>query len=779
MSRVFISYRRSDSQDVTGRIYDRLIAIPEIGKEGVFRDVQSIASGVDWRVALDQALLGCQVMLVVIGPHWLTAKDERGKARLEDPNDPVRLEIEAGLQRKIRVVPLFASGATPIEPLKLPLSLKALASIQGPGIRSDPDFHPDMDGLVRDLQQWLAEPPPSGPHAEAPPGWLLIDPEFLAGRRQELTPEQRVQYFNGQWPGWEEALSPAIPPRAIVQEVLAHLETPRHKGEVVVVQMLGAGGEGKTTALMQIVCDLAAKSPKWAVLWRDSLEAPLDPAYLLRYARPGTTWLVATDYADLTARNTFDAVRAVREANRINVCFLLCARDTDWLGAQADRLDFKRYALVFPKPMRGLTDAEARRIVAAWRACGPEGMGRLRDETPEAAARLLVEKAKSEWGSDDGSFLGAMLLTRFGDDLKGHVKDLLDRLRARPGPGTVPGQDNLLWAFAHLALPHADGHPILSKEVLAGALGCKPEVIHQQVIGPLGQEAAAGTAGRFLLTRHRAIATTAAGLLTGVYHYDRDYIYVALVRAAVGAIRDGDRVEAMKDWQFLSTAFFERGKDLRRRGDDRRGRDEQDLGIRLARVAAEEDPSDPFFRVHWGSLLRKAEDFEASVRVFRQGKGRPNRTVRPYLYEWATSEGNAGNFALAAWLTGLSLADGVTPEPPDQKRAMWSLEGLAAAFRDLRNKYNVKLFGQARLSVTHLARRLPLDAPAKLHLDRHLKESRGELVTEPTLAVAFELMGHGLRAAWDRREADVAAWVSDPAATFDRLAELIGPDSAP
>jgi hypothetical protein len=44
---IFISYRRDDSADVTGRIYDRLVQ--ESGKKKVFKDVDSIPLGIDFK----------------------------------------------------------------------------------------------------------------------------------------------------------------------------------------------------------------------------------------------------------------------------------------------------------------------------------------------------------------------------------------------------------------------------------------------------------------------------------------------------------------------------------------------------------------------------------------------------------------------------------------------------------------------------------------------------------------------------------------------------------
>ena len=71
MAKLFISYRRGDSADVTGRIYDRLEA--RFGRESVFIDVDTIPPGVDFREHIERAVGQADVVLVVIGPDWLAA----------------------------------------------------------------------------------------------------------------------------------------------------------------------------------------------------------------------------------------------------------------------------------------------------------------------------------------------------------------------------------------------------------------------------------------------------------------------------------------------------------------------------------------------------------------------------------------------------------------------------------------------------------------------------------------------------------------------------------
>jgi len=151
--RIFISYRRSDSADITGRIYDRLV--DEFGRSPIFKDVDSIPLGFDFREYLDRKVSECRVLLAIIGDHWLDASDAAGKKRLEDPADFVRIEIESALERDILVIPLLVRSAKMPEEENLPASLRKLVYKNGVEIRPDPDFHRDMDRLISALSKYV------------------------------------------------------------------------------------------------------------------------------------------------------------------------------------------------------------------------------------------------------------------------------------------------------------------------------------------------------------------------------------------------------------------------------------------------------------------------------------------------------------------------------------------------------------------------------------------------------------------------------------------------
>src|SRR5438270_10453358 len=105
MSTVFISYRREITAGEARALFNDLVA--RLGENSVFMDVDSIALGRDFRSALQETTASCDLMLVLIGRNWTDAKDEAGRARLENPGDYVRLETESALKRNIAVTPVL------------------------------------------------------------------------------------------------------------------------------------------------------------------------------------------------------------------------------------------------------------------------------------------------------------------------------------------------------------------------------------------------------------------------------------------------------------------------------------------------------------------------------------------------------------------------------------------------------------------------------------------------------------------------------------------------
>ena len=148
---IVLSYRRSDSDVITGRIRDNLAN--HYGEHAVFMDVDSIPLGVDYREQMREALSDNKVMIAVIGPKWLGG---RGKnARINASNDPVRIELETAFQQGMRIIPVLVSGATMPKAADLPQSLQGLCYINAGAVDGGRDFRQHMSRLVYAIDQIL------------------------------------------------------------------------------------------------------------------------------------------------------------------------------------------------------------------------------------------------------------------------------------------------------------------------------------------------------------------------------------------------------------------------------------------------------------------------------------------------------------------------------------------------------------------------------------------------------------------------------------------------
>lgn len=159
---VFISYRRNDNRSGVERIRDRLVLA--FGADAIFKDVDSIPPGEDFRAYISTVLSKCKVQLVVIGAGWFEARDASGARRIDDPTDMVRLEVEMALGAGLRVVPVLLNTAT-LNASALPPSLQKLTALQSAVIRDDPDFHGDADRLIATLRTHALPDFSSGPGA--------------------------------------------------------------------------------------------------------------------------------------------------------------------------------------------------------------------------------------------------------------------------------------------------------------------------------------------------------------------------------------------------------------------------------------------------------------------------------------------------------------------------------------------------------------------------------------------------------------------------------------
>jgi hypothetical protein len=169
MSRIYISYRRTDAAPYAGRLFDHLSR--HFGRGFVFMDIQGgIAPGQDFTQAIDAALNTCDVALVLIGKHWATSTGPNDGLRLDDPNDWVRLETAAVLRRNVLVIPVLVDGARLPDPASLPEELRPLCRRNASEL-TDSRWSYDVGELVKDIEKTVH---PRKFREEPPWRWLRL-----------------------------------------------------------------------------------------------------------------------------------------------------------------------------------------------------------------------------------------------------------------------------------------------------------------------------------------------------------------------------------------------------------------------------------------------------------------------------------------------------------------------------------------------------------------------------------------------------------------------------
>ncbi len=149
---------------------------------------------------------------------------------------------------------------------------------------------------------------------DPPEGWRIVDREFLDGERKALSDADALRFFDGSVPGWRLALAEEIPRRKVVETLTSKIHaTPLAANLPTVALLVGPGGEGKSTAVLQTAAALVDGDPLWKVLWREDEDRALTAKDVHDLPTgAGERWLIATDDADLIATELFEVVKRLR-----------------------------------------------------------------------------------------------------------------------------------------------------------------------------------------------------------------------------------------------------------------------------------------------------------------------------------------------------------------------------------------------------------------------------------------------------------------------------------
>jgi hypothetical protein len=150
---VFLSYRREDAAPYARSLQIQLRE--RLPDAKVFMDLDSIEPGLDFAEVIREAVDSCAVLVALIGGQWATLADEKGRRRLDNPDDYVRFEVQSALERGVRVIPVLVDGAKPLQQQQLPSGLQELARLNALEL-SYGRYQYDADRLLDLIQRVLA-----------------------------------------------------------------------------------------------------------------------------------------------------------------------------------------------------------------------------------------------------------------------------------------------------------------------------------------------------------------------------------------------------------------------------------------------------------------------------------------------------------------------------------------------------------------------------------------------------------------------------------------------
>lgn len=204
MTAIFISYRQNDSPGDCRQLCERLQA--SFGHDNVFFDIQNIRLGDNWWSVAREKIRSCDVLLVPIGQNWLTSTDKKGRRRLDDPHDPLRLEVGLALKENIRTIPVLVEGASMPDAEQLPEDLRDLADLSCCELRHR-SFQRDVDDLIVELG---GSAPARMPRADAGESFLSVLGKSFAAKLGEHLASGAVPAGPASAPAPAYAPQPAI-----------------------------------------------------------------------------------------------------------------------------------------------------------------------------------------------------------------------------------------------------------------------------------------------------------------------------------------------------------------------------------------------------------------------------------------------------------------------------------------------------------------------------------------------------------------------------------------
>lgn len=575
-----------------------------------------------------------------------------------------------------------------------------------------------------------------------PNGWRIISKEFLEKEKETTVDEENIlKFFDGKEPSYAELLSQKIPIREIAVKTKEEFEKAQKENIMKCKIIIGAGGEGKTTVMLQTVLCLVEQSGFQGIVMRQPESDTLHENIIREVTQEGS-WIIAVDHGQVMIDNIHNLIMEFNNVGKANVHFLICMRDIDWSNCNTQHFKWESLPGYSREKICGISERDAEIFIHAWTEFGDRGLGKLKGLDREAAKMRLLAASCSEEQKDpeEGALLGAMLLTRYGDELQNHVRKILQRLMK-----IKLYNETLLDAFAFIVAMHSEKMDILSKDILAEYYGCRGSEVKRYILGPLASEAVCALNGDRILTRHFTIAKCARELLNSEFFYDFDELYLSLTAIVVQMKKNNRFVERYSKWKYISDHFVQKKK--------------YSLAIKLDLEVLKQDPTDDYMMVHLSRLLRNAKQSDMALKMFRQIDWKISR--RPVFCEWALVEALEDNKMVSVCLSAIALSDQIERMLIDVKNACMNLYSISVTFMELYNKYKDRIYFNAAHAAAYICGIIdPVNRNLKELLQANVYPYKMEEYS-PQNAELQEHLTKGILKAASQREYTFKDWMLD------------------
>ncbi len=149
--KIFISYRRDDSFITARKIFEQLEHY--YGRDSLCMDIDPIPIKPDATRSVNKELFTSDIILVIIGPNWLPILQEKA----DDPDDSVRLEIEAALHQDLPIIPVYLGDrVNSLKASDLMAPLSELSTLTGFIVDPGSDLKKHLKQLRQEIDRCLA-----------------------------------------------------------------------------------------------------------------------------------------------------------------------------------------------------------------------------------------------------------------------------------------------------------------------------------------------------------------------------------------------------------------------------------------------------------------------------------------------------------------------------------------------------------------------------------------------------------------------------------------------